>query len=78
MIWYDVLYDVERTHSGEQPFACGICKRRFSCYGNKTRHERKHSERGSRLHVCDIICVDIYVFNVTCMCSTFHIYVFFL
>ena len=42
-----------RTHSGEKPFRCGICERRFSQSSSVTTHMRTHSgERPYRCRMC--------------------------
>ena len=33
----------ERTHTGEKPYACSMCLRRFSQKGNVILHERAHT-----------------------------------
>uniref|UniRef100_A0A1I8F5F5 Chorion transcription factor Cf2 n=1 Tax=Macrostomum lignano TaxID=282301 RepID=A0A1I8F5F5_9PLAT len=41
-----------RTHSGEKPFRCGICDRRFSQSSSVTTHMRTHS--GERPYACPL------------------------
>lgn len=31
-----------RTHSGERPFQCEVCRRRFTLKHSMLRHQRKH------------------------------------
>ena len=33
----------ERTHTGEKPYACSMCPRRFAHESNVVQHERNHS-----------------------------------
>jgi uncharacterized Zn-finger protein len=33
----------ERTHTGEEPYACGVCGQRFSRSGYMKTHERTHT-----------------------------------
>jgi hypothetical protein len=40
-----------RKHTGERPFACGVCPSRFPTNSNLTRHERRlHPEEWARKH----------------------------
>ena len=32
----------QRTHSGEKPFECHVCKKRFSVKSNLTMHKKMH------------------------------------
>ena len=32
----------ERSHTGDRPFGCTICKQRFTQSGHAAAHERKH------------------------------------
>lgn len=35
-----------RTHSGERPYQCDVCSRRFTLKHSMLRHRRKHGESG--------------------------------
>ena len=41
-----------RTHSGERPFECGICDKKFTRKGNLTQHLLTHQEGSCRFE-CD-------------------------
>ena len=39
------LNEHESTHTGEKPFMCTFCEKRFSIKGCLTRHEHTHTEK---------------------------------
>lgn len=41
-----------RTHTGQKPYACQYCDRRFSDFGSRVKHERTHT--GERPYSCDV------------------------
>lgn len=41
-----------RTHTGQKPYACQYCDRRFSDFGSRVKHERTHT--GERPYSCTV------------------------
>jgi len=48
------LNDHKQTHSGQKPFECAICSKRFTQSGHLVVHSRIHSgEKPYKCHACD-------------------------
>jgi uncharacterized Zn-finger protein len=42
----------KRTHTGENPYECDVCNKRFTCLGSLTIHQRKHT--GEKPYECKV------------------------
>lgn len=43
---------VHRTHTGQKPYGCRYCERKFSDFGSRIKHERSHT--GERPYICQV------------------------